>query len=223
MEGLCNKLWQSLALISVLVLGNAGILPNVNVFSVGYFCVVLCHISTSCSSSRYPFVLAKRSCSGLSVSVSFCCKTKHKNLSNTQYVYLPPHAGGRQGSSSVLGSWLEGQWTPEYVLLTAATDINRLTHPPVAQAFVHAATDTPLGKASHTAEPRSQSGEVLCGESTAAPWGAQPRPCSATVSSMPAPFWPRAGLLRRPSSHLRVFTCSSSPQNSLPLVYSGSN
>ena len=31
-----------------------------------------------------PFVLAKRSCSGLSVSVSFRCITNHKNLSNTQ-------------------------------------------------------------------------------------------------------------------------------------------
>ena len=31
--------------ISVLVLGNAGILPNVDALSVGYFCVVLCHIS----------------------------------------------------------------------------------------------------------------------------------------------------------------------------------
>ena len=56
--------------------------------------------------------------------------------------------------------------TPEYVLLTAATDVNRLAHPPIIfQAFVHiTATDTPLGKATHRPSPDPRSGEVLCGE-----------------------------------------------------------
>ena len=61
--------------------------------------------------------------------------------------------------------------TPEYILLTTVTDINRLTHLPIIfQAFVHiTATDTPLREASHTAEPKSQergNAIILCGRWT---------------------------------------------------------
>lgn len=118
--------------------------------------------------------------------------------------------------------------TPEYVLLTAATDINRLTHPPVVfQAFVHiAATDTPLGKASHTAEPRSQERgsplrgvgrAVLVGEPSRRPCPPRSRPCLLLSGLVLTPAPPRPHTFRGFSHVLPA------PQNSLPLVYSGSN
>ena len=101
----------------------------------------------------------------------------------------------------------------------AVTDINRLTHPPITfQAFVHiTATDTPLSKASHTAEPKSQergNAWILCGRwtcsSPAGPGESRPLPLPAAVSSVPLPFCPRADSCAAPSLHLSwVFTCSS--------------
>ena len=63
------------------------------------------------------------------------------------------------------------------------------------------------GRAQIPGAGKSSAGSWMC----SSPGGAQPPPLPAAVSSVPAPFWPRADSCAAPSSHLSwVFTCSSS-------------